>query len=428
MTVILAPPTLAPVRLRPVGLWPVGIPRPFYDWYFEHDRDLVGLGYALSFGRASIALPENAVGGLSVVASGDPVFPYEDGIPLGLRGQGARTNSLIYSQDGSNAAWTKSQVTHTTDGTLAPNVSELAQRAEETAVTSEHRLFQNTTIAAGAIAGSAFLKADERTEAEIFIFNSTDSVVALARIDLSDGTVSNVSGVNASAYSIGLANGWWRLVVTGTNSHTTAGNGLFVRMVKAGSFNYAGTVGEGLYWWGAQLETGSFASDYIPSDASAATQPADATSIAMPFDVDSGWVACIFKTPFQSGSAPRIWELYRDSNNYTRLIGNGSGNIIAEVVEGGVDRLSQVNDTYSTDTRLVSVLSWGSGTHFHQITGGALRSATSANTPAVQSGDTLRLMAGATANTEPFSTMERFMFQPNATLTSDQVSALVASL
>jgi hypothetical protein len=88
--------------------------------------------------------------------------------------------------------------------------------------------------------------------------------------DLLNGVIS--SNPNALAASITDAgNGWWRLAVTATAT-STASDLISIRLSENGTVsNYTGTGTNGIYIWGAQLETGTYAGDYAKTEGSAAS-------------------------------------------------------------------------------------------------------------------------------------------------------------
>jgi hypothetical protein len=189
--------------------------------------------------------------------------------PRGLLIEEARTNLLTYSDDWSNAAWTKQQVTITTNATLSPDGTANADKIVEDSSTAFHRAFQTITKAASAITYTytVFVKAAERTTASVFMQDST--VFAQVDINLLTGALSNIVGT-VSATNFG--NGWWRVSVSGTSGTVTTAL-CMVASNNGGSF--AGTAGFGIYAYGAQAEAGAFATSYIPTVASTVSRSAD---------------------------------------------------------------------------------------------------------------------------------------------------------
>ena len=75
------------------------------------------------------------------------------------------------------------------------------------------------------------------------------------------GTLGTPYG-SATASRVVLANGWYRLIVTATVSATASGQ-VAIYMSNSNSLaSYAGNTANNIYIWGAQLETGSTATNY----------------------------------------------------------------------------------------------------------------------------------------------------------------------
>jgi len=193
--------------------------------------------------------------------------------PRGLLIEEARTNLLTYSDDWSNAAWIKQQVTISTNVTLSPDGTANADKIAEDNTTAFHRAYQTINKAASAITYvyTVYIKAAERTTASVFIQDS--GVFAQTDINLVTGALSNIVGT-VSATNAG--NGWWRVSVSGT-SGAFATALCMVASNNGGSF--LGTTGSGIYVWGAQAEAASFATSYIPTVASTVTRNADVATM-----------------------------------------------------------------------------------------------------------------------------------------------------
>ena len=93
-----------------------------------------------------------------------------------------------------------------------------------------------------------------------------------AIFNLSNGTVSTsptASGTTASIEDYG--NGWYRCLVNTTN--TGGGELLFISPSVDGTLttNYTNTT-NGIYVWGGQVENGSYATSYIPTEGTTATR------------------------------------------------------------------------------------------------------------------------------------------------------------
>lgn len=185
-------------------------------------------------------------------------------------------NLLTYSEQFDNAAWSKSNATVTANAVNAPDGTLTADKLIESAAASRHEITRSaiTGIVAGtSVTFSIMARAEERSA--IVIFFGTGEMVdnAYAIFDLSSGTVHHSAG-GVAAITI-EANGFYRVSLKGVAALTTATP--FVGLLNALSTSrlnsYTGDGTSGLYVWGAQLETGSTASTYIPTTTAAASSP-----------------------------------------------------------------------------------------------------------------------------------------------------------
>lgn len=148
--------------------------------------------------------------------------------------------ALIYSDDLTNAAWTKTNATASAASVADPEGDQNAVKVEETGATGAHSVAQAMTIAAGAVGFGAFLKQSERSVARLRVNNATDGNVALGEFDLSAGTASP-----ATAAISRLFDGWFWCRVAGTA--TTHNSSAIIDIGNGSSFSYAGATGSGVY-------------------------------------------------------------------------------------------------------------------------------------------------------------------------------------
>jgi len=242
----------------------------------------------ITFTRASTATFFNSAGVLTSAATNAPRFDYN---PSTLAAQGllieeSRANSLTYSAQFDNAAWTKVNSSVTADAAVSPNGTSNADKLiEDSSVSVFHR---TTSILVSSTSGtytaSVFLKAAERSFAFLAV---TDNITGAMerRINLATGVVdsTNVSGAGSwtsiTASSVNIGNGWWRLTITGTQGAGTVLTTIVSIGDATGARVYTGNGTSGLFVWGAQLEAGAFPTSYIPTTTTALTRAADVASV-----------------------------------------------------------------------------------------------------------------------------------------------------
>jgi hypothetical protein len=205
----------------------------------------------------------------------DPITQESKGLLI----EEQRTNLLLYSDQFDNAAWAKYGSTVTGSAIVAPDGSVSGEKVVETTANDIHRVAQGSiSVTSGTTyTFSCYAKAGERTFIEMRFYDNANNV-GIATYNLTNGTVSGITGVSASMIPVG--NGWYRCVLTSTSANTTA-SGFFLVYTKitASLDTWLGNGYAGLYLWGAQVEVGSFATSYIPTAGATATRAIDAAVI-----------------------------------------------------------------------------------------------------------------------------------------------------
>jgi len=222
--------------------------------------------------RATTAYRTNASGILESVASGVPRldYPIGGGCPS-LLVEPAATNLALRSEEFNDASWTKTETTITANATSSPNATTTADKIIPSVVNSIHQVNQNITAASGNVTFSFFAKKAELSQIAAVITGGGIVGTLISGFDLN--TKSFFLGTGSFS---NLANDWVRISIT-TPTDGTALN-VRLRIYSAGNATFAGNASDGLFLWGAQLETGSVATSYIPTVAATATRNADVIS------------------------------------------------------------------------------------------------------------------------------------------------------
>ena len=254
--------------------------------------------------RATTATRVNASGFIESVASGIPRLDYYTsggtaGCPALLVEPSAQ-NLVVQSQNWLASGWRSDATGFTititgTTGTLDPLGTNTANAISPTSGSAIHLKVGNDgslSFTSGTIyTESAFFKqgtGNAGRYVQLTFPLPQFTQVGYANFDLQLGTVAVVSGTTADsnrAASIeNYGNGWYRCRLTATCNSTGTNNGFSaVLLIASGSTrapSFAGTVTDVLYGWGAQVETGSIATSYIPTTAAPVTRNADVITLS----------------------------------------------------------------------------------------------------------------------------------------------------
>lgn len=219
----------------------------------------------LTFTRASTATRVNASGLIETVSSGVPRLDYQGSTCPKLLLEPQRTNLFTYSEQLDNAAWVKNVTTITANAIVAPDGTTTADKmADSDTTTAARYTFQSPASSGTIYTSSGYFKKGEYNFVTLHAFGINGAV-----FNLDTGVKVSQSGGVGSIVSVG--NGWYRCSFV----FTAGGSSVFFSQSPAGNISYAGTTGSGIYAWGLQVETGAYATSYIPTTTAAVTRLAD---------------------------------------------------------------------------------------------------------------------------------------------------------
>jgi hypothetical protein len=198
---------------------------------------------------------------------------------LGLLIEEQRTNLVTYSDQFSNAAWTKNNSSITANTIVAPDGTLNADLLVENTANSTHIASSNSVsvLTATVYTYSLYAKANGRNWLNIQIGTGSEAYGALipfAYFDLSTGSLGSFGNGTSSITPVG--NGWYRctLVAIATTAATTTNMRIKLASANMTDF-YTGNGFSGACIFGAQVEAGAFPTSYIPTVASQVTRSAD---------------------------------------------------------------------------------------------------------------------------------------------------------
>jgi len=282
------------------------------------------------FTRASTGTRIAPTGLIEEVASGDSRLNYDllngkvVNCPHYLL-EPARTNSITYSEDFSNAYWLSGA---TPNNEVSPNGTLTAYTNLATGIYPVNQTSIDCTIVN---TGSIFAKSNPNGSNIMTLnlnrYGSGDAVICTFDLLLGTfGTVANNGTASQGTAKIeNFGNGWYRCSLSGICSTTSGGL----------SFNPIGDC----FIYGAQVEAGSYPTSYIPTNGTAITRAAETAT-------DSGDAATFNDS--EGVLMAEISALANDGGN--RIISLSDGSQVSRVIIYYTSANNQINVISSTNS------------------------------------------------------------------------------
>lgn len=252
--------------------------RPTISFDFGNAPDLPMI---FDFTRNSTATYFDNQGNLRVADEQEPRFTYDPSnlLPMGIMIEESRQNLLRESNSFANTTvylTLNGSVDTVGNATTSPEGKFNAYKIIGDTSNSIHGIYINGTYqpALGIgqeVTASAFVKAAELDQATIIFENEGQPSI----FDLTNGTV-DFEGPSYRSSITTLANGWYRISSTVTKTNTS-GN-VLLALADSGTETFFAN-GLGIYGFGLQLESGDFATSYIPTTTIANTRSADSLTV-----------------------------------------------------------------------------------------------------------------------------------------------------
>ena len=356
----------------PVVLFPLA--GSAIDLWFANNQYTTALTGVLSCSRASIGYAKNLDGTLTQFGNDT----LRIGVGTGLLVEDARTNLAVESQTFQNSA-NVNNVSIIADDTLAPDGTLTADRLTNTSTTNCN---VNVGLTAGTV-GTISVYAKVRSGgpwAQIIIFDTTFTHYYGAYFNIATGTVGSSSmggdGAVTKKYIETLADGWFRLIVSGTFG---ASRSCWFYQIPSYDADNGSTsvVNDSAWMWGRQYENASFSSSYVPTTTVAATRAANNI-------VPIGSLS----TAIASATGSIIAEIsYAEGSSFAANImdSNGTNLIGFDATNHGLASIGATLATANTANRSAAAdkvgIAWSAAGRSLVLNGGAVATDATAQTP-----------------------------------------------
>jgi hypothetical protein len=238
------------------------------------------------FTRASTATFIGSNGLIQSAAVNEPRFEHNPltGVCGGLLLEQSRTNICLQSENfGTTSSNDVGLVAISINQTTSPSGAMDADKISENTTVSNRRIaIQNLSFVSGTTyTFSCFVKAAERDFVQLRFGSAFGGQFQNFIVGgVNAGTIG--SGVGATAAIQAYPNGWYRCSITATSGTTGSNSVTIGPQVSSTALAwqpYVGTIGSGIFVWGAQVEAGATATSYIPTTAGTAVRSQDLYTI-----------------------------------------------------------------------------------------------------------------------------------------------------
>jgi hypothetical protein len=174
-------------------------------------------------------------------------------------------NLVRYSEDISNSAWAKYNITISANSTTAPNGTLTAEKL----LSSNSTSFQGIEIQVNYISGQKYTNSIYFKYIDTpFVQIITPSFVSSNYVNFNIQTGEVVGGVYEDATVTSVGNGWYRCSFTFISNYTGSGGTIgAANLINSASSSrasdFTGNGVKGIYLWGAQLVSGTSAKEYF---------------------------------------------------------------------------------------------------------------------------------------------------------------------
>jgi hypothetical protein len=316
----------------------------------------------VTFTRAStVATFINSSGFIETATTDVPRFTHNPVTltAIGLMIEGARTNILTYSNDFSNAAWTKFNTTSTSASATSPDGTNNGWLMTANTNNAEHYNVESFSATSGSHVFSCFVKAQNYNYVQL-AFNSGPGG-AFARFNLTTGLVdfSNTFGSGFSAVVASIiphGDDWYRVSLKASVPTATIQCRIHV-VNNAPATTFVGNNTDGVFIYGAQVEVAIIPSSYIPTSASTVTRAIDVCTGTLGgyYNATEGTILVTGTVPYLGGSGTARFVTVDDGTANEAMsmsvLDSASDAFNGTITDGGVDQMVSTAGTYTANAQ-----------------------------------------------------------------------------
>ena len=225
-----------------------------------------------NFTRSTGGTRVNKDGLIEVVTNNKPRIDFLNDSNGALLLEPSRTNSITYSNDFSQSIYGKNDLTITANQGISPDGTQNANLLVPNAAVGNRYLSNNT--GSNLKINTVFLK---KKELRYVRFGNAQSVVL---VDLENGTIS-ADSVSTNNFTIeNYGNGWYRV-----SCYNTLDVNLQIQIffgIDGSGSNIATNGTDGVYIYGFEIQNGSYATSYIPTQGAISTRVVEVCSQTPP--------------------------------------------------------------------------------------------------------------------------------------------------
>jgi len=290
-----------------------------------------------------------------------------DGTASSLLAEPQRTNLVTNSEELTSTTNVTSSNTTSPDGTLS------GLKLNETTSNSQHygTSYESSVVDDGTIYTISFyIKKGTNDLVKVYTQSSRISASIFITFSTESTSVNGSDVISGSNFMEDAGNGWYRVGFSATANSTGS---VSIYLTVKDLTTYVGDVSQYTEYWGAQIEAGSYATSYIPTDGTTVTRVKDQyskTGISNLINSTSGSFFIELAALNQPPGSQLSISLSGDSSIDRILIYTGSagGEWRAQFRKDSVNIVSVSKNTTITNQSKVAI-SWKSGKYLMYIDG-----------------------------------------------------------